>query len=144
METKAKKISFLIPCYNEEENVVPLSEAIVGQLEGLSAAYDYEIVFIDNSSTDGTRARIEELCGANKKIKAIFNARNFGQFNSPFYGILQTTGDCVVTMCADFQDPPEMIPSLIAEWEKRLQNRLCRKDPKRRGKICPPFADDLL
>ena len=135
METKAKKISFLIPCYNEEENVVPLSEAIVGQLEGLSAAYDYEIVFIDNCSTDGTRARIEELCGANKKIKAIFNARNFGQFNSPFYGILQTTGDCVVTMCADFQDPPEMIPSLIAEWENGYKIVCAVKTQSEEGKF---------
>ena len=117
METKTKKISFLIPCYNEEENVVPLSEAIVGQLEGLSAPYDYEIVFIDNCSTDGTRARIEELCGANKKIKAIFNARNFGQFNSPYYAMLQTTGDATVLMAADFQDPVEMIPRYVKEWE---------------------------
>lgn len=135
METKTKKISFLIPCYNEEENVVPLSEAIVGQLEGLSAPYDYEIVFIDNCSTDGTRARIEELCGANKKIKAIFNARNFGQFNSPFYGILQTTGDCVVTMCADFQDPPEMIPSLIAEWENGYKIVCAVKTQSEEGKF---------
>ncbi|MFQ9738482.1 MAG: glycosyltransferase [Christensenellaceae bacterium] len=99
-------MSFLIPCYNEEENVVPLSEAIVGQLEGLSAPYDYEIVFIDNCSTDGTRARIEELCGANKKIKAIFNARNFGQFNSPFYGILQTTGIASLPCARIFRTRP--------------------------------------
>lgn len=110
-----KKISVLVPCYNEEENVVPLSEAIEKELKAFS--YDYEIVFIDNFSTDTTREKLETLCAGNKKIKAIFNARNFGQFNSPFHGYLQCTGDCVISMCADFQDPPEMIPKLIKEWE---------------------------
>lgn len=112
-----KKISVLIPCYNEEENVIPLSEAIVAEFDALGG-YDYEIVFIDNCSTDGTRANLENICGRNKRIKAIFNAKNFGQFNSPFYGLLQTTGDCTISMCADFQDPVEMIPKFIAEWEK--------------------------
>ncbi len=112
-----KKISFLVPCFNEEENVVPMSEALIAQM-GQLPAYDYEIVFIDNDSQDQTRKRLEELCAGNKRIKAIFNARNFGQFNSPFYGMLQTTGDCVISLCADFQDPPEMIPQLVAEWEK--------------------------
>lgn len=108
----------MIPCYNEEDNVVPMSEAIVGEVGKLPEKYDYEIVFIDNCSTDGTRSRLEGLCAVDKKIKAIFNARNFGQFNSPFYGLLQTSGDCVISLCADFQDPPEMIPALVAEWEK--------------------------
>ena len=113
------KISFLIPCYNEEENVVPLSQAIIEQL-GTIPSYDYEIIFIDNCSLDKTRDRLTELCANNKKIKAIFNARNFGQFNSPFYGIMQTTGDCVITMCCDFQDPPEMIPVKSESKENKL------------------------
>lgn len=112
-----KKISILVPTYNEEENVEPLSEAIIAELDALPQ-YDYEIVFIDNDSKDTTRPRLLELCKKNPKIKAIFNAKNFGQFNSPFYGLLQTTGDCTISMCADFQDPVEMIPKLIREWEK--------------------------
>lgn len=112
-----KKISVLVPCYNEEENVVPLSEAIEQELKALDD-YDYEIVFIDNFSVDSTREKLESLCAQNRKIKAIFNARNFGQFNSPYYGYLQCTGDCVISMCADFQDPPEMIPKLVKEWEE--------------------------
>lgn len=111
-----KKISVLIPCYNEEENVIPLSEAIEEQFKALGK-YDYEIVFIDNCSTDKTRENLERICAGNKKIKAIFNAKNFGQFNSPYHGLLQTTGDCTISMCADFQDPVEMIPKFIAEWE---------------------------
>lgn len=113
-----KKISVLIPCYNEEENVVPLSEAVIGQFSEFLSGYDYEIVFIDNCSTDSTREKLIGLCEKNKKIKAIFNVRNFGQFNSPYYGILQTTGDCTISMCADFQDPVELIPRLVHEWEQ--------------------------
>lgn len=111
-----KKISVLVPCYNEEENVEPLSNAIIEQLESLKN-YDWEIVFIDNCSVDKTRKILEDLCIKNKKIKAIFNAKNFGQFNSPYYGLLQTTGDCTISMCADFQDPVEMIPRFVKEWE---------------------------
>lgn len=113
-----KKISILIPCYNEVENVEPMSFAVVNVLEEALAAYDYELVFIDNCSNDGTREKLEDICRRNKKIKAIFNVTNFGQFNSPFYGMCQTTGDCTITMCCDFQDPVELIPRFVEEWEK--------------------------
>lgn len=112
-----KKISMLIPTYNELENVEPLSEEIIKEFAKIPQ-YDYEIIFIDNDSKDGTRDKIRELCAGNKKIKAIFNAKNFGQNNSPYHGLTQTTGDCAILMCADFQDPIEMIPVLINEWEK--------------------------
>lgn len=113
-----KKISILIPCYNEVENVGPMSFAVANVLEEALSRYDYEIVFIDNCSTDGTREKLEEICAENKKIKAIFNVTNFGQFNSPFYGMCQTTGDCTVVLCCDFQDPVELIPKFVEEWEK--------------------------
>ena len=113
-----KKISVLIPCYNEAENVGPISRAVTEILEKELPRYDYELVFIDNDSTDGTRDIIRGLCADNPRIKAILNARNFGQFNSPYYGMLQVTGDCVIEMVADFQDPVEMIPKYIHEWEK--------------------------
>ena len=113
----AKKISVMIPCYNELENVVPMSEAVVEQFEKNLSDYDYELVFIDNCSTDGTRDKLEAICAKNKKIKAIFNSKNFGQFNSPFYGMCQTTGDATITMCCDFQDPVDLIPKFVHEWE---------------------------
>ena len=113
-----KKISILIPCYNEAENVGPISRAVTEILEKELPQYDYELVFIDNDSTDGTRDIIRGLCADNPRIKAILNARNFGQFNSPYYGMLQVTGDCVIEMVADFQDPVEMIPKYVHEWEK--------------------------
>lgn len=113
-----KLISVLIPCYNEVENVQPISEAIINEFVTKLPQYDYEIVFIDNFSTDGTRNKIEQICKRNPKIKAIFNAKNFGQFNSPYYGMCQTHGDCTIGMCCDFQDPVELIPRFVAEWEK--------------------------
>jgi len=112
-----KTISILIPCFNEQENVIAISRAIEEEIQKNLPQYDYEIIFIDNDSQDNTRPLIRELCKQNPKIKAIFNARNFGQFNSPYYGILQTIGDCTIPICADFQDPVEMIPKFVHEWE---------------------------
>ena len=117
-EQARKTISIMVPCYNEEENVVPLSKAIIQTIETELPQYDYELLFIDNCSKDNTQALIRELCRQNPKIKAIFNAKNFGQFNSPYHGMCQTTGDCTITMCADFQDPVEMIPQFIKKWEE--------------------------
>ena len=113
-----KKISVVIPTYNEEGNVKPLARAIVNVMENELPEYDYEILFIDNHSKDNTRLFLRQLCGDNKKIKAIFNARNFGQIRSPVYGLKQAQGDCVIRMCADFPDPVEMIPKFVREWEK--------------------------
>ena len=113
-----KKISVMIPCYNEEENVEPISKAIIDVFKTQLSNYDYEILFIDNDSQDKTREILRRMCEEDKHIKAIFNAKNFGQFNSPYYGMLQTTGDCTISMVCDFQDPVEMIPKCVAEWEK--------------------------
>lgn len=112
-----KKISILVPTYNEEENVALLSEELIKLFHNELNNYIYEIIFIDNNSTDRTRKIIEQLCQNNHAIKAIFNAKNFGQFNSPYYGLLQTTGDCTILICADFQDPLDMIPRFVHEWE---------------------------
>lgn len=113
-----KKISVLIPCYNEEANVRPISEAVIETLTNNLPYYDYELVFIDNDSSDNTRPILRQLCSENPKIKAIFNAKNFGQFNSPYYGMLQVSGDCVIEMVADFQDPVELIPQYVKAWEE--------------------------
>lgn len=113
-----EKISVMIPCFNEVENVEPISEAVVEMFHKELPQYDYEILFIDNASTDGTRDKLEKICASNHKIKAIFNVTNFGQFNSPFYGMCQTTGDCTIPLCCDFQDPVELIPVFVKKWEE--------------------------
>ncbi|MDO5141357.1 MAG: glycosyltransferase family 2 protein [Eubacteriales bacterium] len=115
-----KKISIVIPCYNEQDNVGPISAKVSEQFETVDILkkYDYEILFMDNDSKDATRDRIRELAASDKHIKAIFNAKNFGQFNSPYYGMLQTDGDATMLMAADFQDPPELIAKYVEGWEE--------------------------
>lgn len=113
-----KKISIMVPCFNEVENVDLMAEALTDLMQKKLPKYDYEILFIDNCSTDGTKEHLEQICARDKKVKAIFNITNFGQFNSPFYGMCQTSGDCTITVCCDFQDPLEMIPRFVEEWEK--------------------------
>ncbi len=112
-----KKISIMVPCYNEVENVDLMAMALKNVLEEALPQYDYEILFIDNCSTDGTREKLEKICAEDKRVKAIFNVTNFGQFNSPFYGMCQTTGDCTISICCDFQDPVQLIPRFVEEWE---------------------------
>lgn len=130
-----KKVSILVPCYNEVENVKPLSEAIMQVFADKLPQYDYEIVFIDNDSTDGTRDLLEEMGKNNPKIKAIFNAKNFGHIRSPFYGLLQLDGDCTMLMCADFQDPPELIPEFVNAWAEGYKVVIGRKTNSMESKL---------
>lgn len=130
-----KKISILIPCFNEEENVVPIANAITEELGKNLSCYDYEIVFIDNDSKDNTRPLLREICKRNPKIKAIFNAKNFGQFNSPYYGMLQTSGDCTIGMCCDFQDPIELLPIMVKKWEEGAKIVSCIKTTSKENPI---------
>ena len=130
-----KKISVLIPCYNEEDNIVLISKAIEEELQKSCSKYDYEICFIDNCSTDNTRPLLREICSRNKKVKAILNVRDFGQLNSPYYGMLQLSGDCIILMCCDFQDPVELIPQMVAEWEKGAKIVSCIKSKSDENKL---------
>lgn len=112
-----KKISVMVTTYNEKDNIAPLGEKLVQLFQEKLPNYDYEILFMDNCSTDGTQQRIEALCCQYEKMRAIFNARNFGSLRSGFHGLLNVSGDCAVKLCADFQDPLEMIPQFVQEWE---------------------------
>lgn len=112
------KISVVFPCYNEEGNVRPICEATRDILNKELPSYEYEILFIDNKSKDGTRTILRDLCSEDPCVKAIFNIQNFGQFNSPYYGLCQTTGDCTILLCSDFQEPVEMIPVMVHKWEQ--------------------------
>lgn len=129
------KISVMVPCYNEEENVREMAYALRDLFSEKLPEYDYELLFIDNNSTDATRDILRELCKEDKRVKAILNAKNFGQFRSPYYGMLQTTGDCTVTVCCDFQDPIELIPDMIAEWEKGYKLVVMQKSTSEESKI---------
>ncbi|MCB2061005.1 MAG: glycosyltransferase family 2 protein [Novosphingobium sp.] len=123
------EISVVIPCFNEAENVRAICAAVTAQLE--RHAKSHEIIVIDNCSTDGTRDIVRELCGNDPRIRAIFNNRNYGQMRSPTYGIYQAGGEAVIGMCADFQDPPELIGEFIREWRAGSQVVLGRRRSER-------------
>ena len=133
--SEKKRISVMIPCYNEEENARPIYTAVKEQLTRNCPRYDYEILFIDNKSQDQTRKILREICAEDSNVKAIFNVKNFGQFNSPYYALLQTSGDCTITMCADFQDPPELIPQFVAAWEEGYKIVIGRKTKSRENPL---------
>lgn len=135
MNDTKKTVSVVVPTYNEIENVQAVADAIINEITDNLPEYDYELLFIDNNSTDGTRDVIRKLCSENPKIKAIFNLKNFGPDNSPYYGLLQATGDCVILFCADFQDPLEMIHKMVREWENGYQVITAVKKSSRENKL---------
>lgn len=112
-----KTISILVPTYNEEENLSSVYLRVVEVLENQLPIYNFELVFIDNCSQDKTRDMIRQLCKKDKRVKAIFNAKNFGYSRSHYYGLTQMTGDAVMLIHADLQNPPELIPEFVKKWE---------------------------
>ena len=115
---KKKLLSIVLPCFNEEGNVKKISDDIIKLFDDKLKNYNYEILFIDNDSKDRTREIIRGICKKNKKVKAIFNVKNFGQFNSPYYGLLHSSGNATILMASDFQDPVEIIPQFVKAWEE--------------------------
>lgn len=113
-----KTVSVVIPTYNEEGNIVNICNRVREIFADELPDYRYEIIFIDNHSTDRSREIIEKICHADPGVKAIFNARNFGFNRSVFYGLLQGTGDCTALVFADMQDPPEMLTDFVRAWEQ--------------------------
>jgi glycosyltransferase involved in cell wall biosynthesis len=114
-----KRISILTPCFNEEENVEELYRQVIAVTQTMPQ-YEWEHLFIDNASTDGTVAILRKLAAADPRLKVIVNTRNFGHIRSPFYGLLQTSGDAVITIVADLQDPPTLIPTFVEKWESGI------------------------
>jgi polyisoprenyl-phosphate glycosyltransferase len=121
-----KSISILTPCYNEETNVEELYNRVRAVIADLGR-YSYEHVFIDNHSSDRTVEILKRIASADSNVKVIVNARNFGHIRSPMHALYQTTGDAVIGIVADLQDPPELIPDLVREWEKGYSMVLCIK-----------------
>ncbi len=109
-------ISVMTACFNEEQNVEECYKQ-VKEVFAKHPGYKYEHIFIDNASTDRTVAILKKITAGDKNVKIIVNARNFGHIRSPFYGLLQTKGDAVISIVADLQDPPSMIPDFLKKWE---------------------------
>lgn len=111
-----KKISLLTPCYNEEGNVLDLYNKVTEVMQTLPQ-YEYEFIFIDNCSKDRTQEILRGIAAKDKRVKLIFNLKNFGPSRSGSYGFFQTSGDASICLACDFQDPPELIPEFIRRWE---------------------------
>ena len=116
-----KKISIVSRCFNEENNLEELYERVTAEWKKYADKYEFEYILLDNGSIDGTAEKLKELANRDKRIKVIINSRDFGQNNSPLFGIINATGDAVILIVSDLQDPPELISDLISEWEKGNQ-----------------------
>jgi glycosyltransferase involved in cell wall biosynthesis len=110
-------LSIVTPCYNEEENVEELYRRVKSAIAGLSD-YEFELIFIDNHSQDATVAKLKHLAALDSTVKVIINTRNFGHIRSPYYGILQSRGAATIYLASDLQDPPELIPEFVAQWQE--------------------------
>jgi len=122
-----KRISVITPCYNEAGNVEELYERVRAAIQ-TAGDYEYEHIFIDNHSEDETVAVLRRLAARDRNVKVIVNARNFGQIRSPHHALLQTSGDAVIGLVADLQDPPELIPQMLRKWEEGFALVLCVKE----------------
>ena len=109
-------LSIVTPTYNEIDNIEELLRRVKSSVSSFDQ-YDFEFLVIDNCSTDGTQLKLKELASQDPRIKVILNARNFGHIRSPYYGILQSRGAATIYLASDLQDPPEMIPEFIEQWE---------------------------
>ena len=110
---KEKIFSVIIPAFNEEENIIVMSEKLIKTLAPFGR---YEIIYVDDGSTDNTLGMIKNVMKTNQNIQHISFSRNFGHQNALKAGLDHTSGDCVITMDADLQHPPELIPEMISMW----------------------------
>ena len=129
-----KLISIVVPNYNECGTLDELYERTTKVMQGLTD-YDYEIVFFDDGSTDGSKQKIEELCNKDNHIKAVFYSKNFGYAKGTFYCFQQAKGDCAIILHADLQNPPEEIPNLVKKWETGVQIVFGVKNQSRENKF---------
>ena len=117
MDNNKKKISIVSGCYNEEGNLQEFYDTIIKVMNQLSQ-YSYEVIIADNCSTDGSRDILRRIASKDRNFKVIFNANNFGSIRSGCNALLQASGDAVIVLCSDLQDPPELIVDLVRKWEE--------------------------
>ena len=117
-----RTISVVTPCFNEEGNVREVYERMRDVMLRLRR-YRYEHIFIDNASLDATFEVLRDIAAADSNVKVIRNARNFGHLRSPMHALLQASGDAVITLMSDLQDPPEVLIQLVEQWEQGVPNR---------------------
>ena len=121
-----KKISIVTSCFNEEDNIKEFYQKIKETISNLETKYEFEIIFIDNDSTDFTQDELRNIASIDNRVKLIFNSRNFGEIKSSYYVISQATGDAIIYLASDLQDPPELISEFIENWEKGCEIVIAR------------------
>ena len=120
-------LSVVTGCYNEEDNVLELYERICKVFKNNLVNYTFELIFIDNASTDRTVEVLKGIAARDKRVKIIINNRNFGHIRSGYHAFLQAKGEAVISMVSDLQDPPEMIPQFVKKWEEGYKIVLAQK-----------------
>ena len=128
-------ISIVSPCFNEELNIQDLYERVKKVTSEFKTRYDFEIIFIDNCSTDATVEKIKALIDHDKCVKLIVNTRNFGHIRSPYYGLLQSSGQATIYLASDLQDPPELISDFIEAWNEGYKVVMAVKPASNNNKI---------
>jgi len=134
LSSRKPLITVVTGCYNEAENVGELYSQLKKVFDSLPA-YDFEIIFIDNASTDQTATILRTLAATDRRVKVILNARNFGPVRSGYHALLQAEGDAAVAMASDLQDPPELIAKFVAQWEKGYKVVLAVKTDTKESKL---------
>jgi dolichol-phosphate mannosyltransferase len=138
-KTSSPEISVVIPCLNEEENAQAICDAVIAQME--TTGCSFELIFIDNCSSDRTVEIIRSICERDTRVKLIANTRNFGQMRSPTHGIYQAKGRAVINMCADFQDPPALIPEFVRRWQDGAKIVLGVRRTEKSGPVLTAFRN---
>src|SRR5688572_15772914 len=111
-------LSIVTGCFNEEDNVSEVYERVCRICAAELKDYEFELIFIDNASTDSTVEVLRGVARTDKRVKVIVNNRNFGHVRSGYHALLQARGEAVIAMACDLQDPPEMIPQFVRKWEE--------------------------
>lgn len=127
------EVSVVIACRNEEDNAEAIAAAVIDQLEPVCESFD--IIFIDNESQDRTVEIVKALCQREPRVRLIVNTRNFGQMRSPTHGIYQAGGRAVISMCADFQDSPALLPEFVRRWRAGTDIVLGVRETEKSGPV---------
>lgn len=134
-----KLISILIPCYNEEKSVEEMYLRLKKIFDMQLKEYLYEIIYVDDYSTDSTREKIRKICKKDSSVKAVFNAKNFGFHRNIFECFRYASGDCAFLVFGDLQDPPEMLPEFVKKWEQGYKCIVGQKKKTNEGKVMTQF-----
>jgi len=138
-QSSSPEISIVIPCLNEEDNAQAICNAVIAEMEKTGSTF--ELIFIDNCSSDRTVPIIRSICERDSRVKLIVNTRNFGQMRSPTHGIYQANGRAVINMCADFQDPPALIPEFVRRWHEGAKIVLGVRETEKSGPFLTAFRN---